>query len=675
LIREAKASNGDLTIVWLDLANAYGSIPHGLIQVALDHYHIPAKVKGMISSYFGGIQMRFRTADFTTQWQRLEKGIVTGCTISPILFIMGMNLIIEAAASKAKGPRMKSGIRQTPLRGFMDDITLTTTSHVEARWMLSELDHMATWARMRFKPKKSRCMVIRRGKITSRFKLEVQGEPIPTIVGNPIKCLGKWFDESLTDKKNVSSTVMQAEEWLRRIEKSGLPGKFKAWLYQHGLLPRLMWLLTVYDIPLTSVAEVERKVNKHLRKWLGVPPSFTALGFYSKSSQLQLPLSSVVEEYKVAKCRTAMMFRDSQDKQVNQAGVVTRAGRKFKPDSLVTQAEGMLILRDIIGITNIGRQGLGASHFQQWGKADRKERRAMIQEQVRHLEEEGRRAKAVELAAQGAWTRWNLPSRKATWANLWNLEPFRISFLLRSVYDTLPSPTNLYRWKLRDDPACKLCGERGTMAHILSSCKVALSQGRYRWRHDKVLSTLASILEVERRKKRQVETRHMPAIAFLKEGEKSRPAAARVATSILQKASSWEMRVDLGRRLHFPVVQTNLRPDMVIWSEERKKIIVIELTVPWEERCEEAHERKASKYQELLQSCKEKGWQSWLFPVEVGCRGFPAQSTWKLLTAVGVTGRARKTAVHRIGEAAEAASCWLWKTREEAGWKPGGADG
>ncbi|XP_035661736.1 uncharacterized protein LOC118405989 [Branchiostoma floridae] len=62
---------------------------------------------------------------------------------------------------------------------------------------------------------------------------------------------------------------------------------------------------------------------------------------------------------------------------------------------------------------------------------------------------------------------------------------------------------------------------------------------------------------------------------------------------------------------------------MVIWSEERKKIIVIELTVPWEERCEEAHERKASKYQELLQSCKEKGWQSWLFPVESGATRTP----------------------------------------------------
>ncbi|XP_066299893.1 uncharacterized protein [Branchiostoma lanceolatum] len=677
MIREAKTSRGDLTVVWLDLANAYGSIPHALIQVALDHYHVPAGVKGMISSYFGGVQLRFRTTDFTTQWQNLEKGIVTGCTISPILFIMGMNLLIEAAASKAKGPRMRSGARQNPLRGFMDDLTVTTVSHIEARWMLEELDQMATWARMKFKPKKSRCMVIKKGKVTSRFKLEVQGEPIPSIKGNPIKCLGKWYDDTLSDRKNVSSTMMQIEEWLRRIEKSGLPGKFKAWLYQHGMLPRLMWLLTVYEIPLTSVELMERKVNKHLRKWLGVPPSFTSLGLYSKSGQMQLPLASVVEEYKVAKCRTVMLYRDSQDQQVRQAGVITRAGRKFKADSLVSKAEGMLILRDIVGITNTGRQGLGSSHFQQWGKASRKERRGLIQTEVRHLEEEGRRAKAAQLAAQGAWTKWNLPSRKISWSELWKLEPFRISFLLRSVYDTLPSPTNLCRWGLREDPACKLCGERGTMAHILSGCKTALTQGRYRWRHDKVLSTIASILEVERKKKRNVETRRGPVITFVREGEKSRPAtAARAGNSILQKAKSWDLRVDLGRRLHFPsVVHTRLRPDAVLWSEEGKKIVLIELTVPWEERCEEAYERKKNKYQDLLQECRDKGWQAWLFPIEIGCRGFPAQSVWKMMTALGIAGKDRKTAIRRMGEAAERASCWLWNRREEVCWKPGGADG
>ncbi len=599
----AKASKGNLTVVWLDLANAYGSIPHALIHAALDHYHIPRHIKGMITSYFGRIQLRFKTAYFTTQWQSLEKGIVTGCTISPILFVIGMNLLITAAEKEAHGPKMESGIRQPPIRGYMDDLTITTTTHVEARWVLTVLDHMATWARMKFKPKKSRSLVIRNGKLTNRFKLHVQEEVIPSIEENPIKCLGKWFDDSLTDRNNITNTEKQTEEWLRRIEKSGLPGKFKAWLYQHGLLPRLMWLLTVYEVPMTCVEGVERKINKYLRKWLGIPPSFTAVGLYIRSGQLQLPLSSVVEEFKVAKCRVVMTYRDSQDEQVRRAGVITRSGRKWAADSSVAQAESMLKLRDIIGAPCTGRQGLGTSHFQQWRKAGTSDRRAMIQEEVRNLEEEGRRSRAVVLASQGAWTKWDLPERKITWADLWRLEPFRISFLLRSVYDTLPTPTNLHKWGMRQDPLCKLCGERGTMAHILSGCKTALTQGRYRWRHDKVLMALANTLDQERKKKHHP-LRKTTSVQFVREGEKP-PTTVTARTTLLQKAQSWEMKVDLGGRLQFPqIVQTTLRPDVVLWSEEAKKIILIELTVPWEEGCEEAFERKSANYQDLLYDCR-----------------------------------------------------------------------
>ena len=49
------------------------------------------------------------------------------------------------------------------------------------------------WARMKFKPAKSRCLVIKKGKVTQRFTLKIQGEQIQSIVNNPIKCLGKWY--------------------------------------------------------------------------------------------------------------------------------------------------------------------------------------------------------------------------------------------------------------------------------------------------------------------------------------------------------------------------------------------------------------------------------------------------------------------------------------------------
>ena len=69
------------------------------------------------------------------------------------------------------------------------------------------------------------------------------------------------------------------------------------------------------------------------------------------------------------------------------------------------------------------------------------------------------------------------------------------------------------------------------------------------------------------------------------------------------------MKVNLGGRRKLPqIVQTTLRPDMVLWSEEAKNIILTELTVPWEEGCEQAFERKSAKYQDLLlHDCRGKG--------------------------------------------------------------------
>ncbi|CAC5381276.1 E3.2.1.4 [Mytilus coruscus] len=41
-----------------------------------------------------------------------------------------------------------------------------------------------------------------------------------------------------------------------------------------------------------------------------------------------------------------------------------------------------------------------------------------------------------------------------------------------------------------------------------------------------------------------------------------------------------------------------------------------------------------------------------------------------MLQAMGIVGKARKTAVRQIGEAAERSSCWLWHRRDDLSWKP-----
>lgn len=92
----------------------------------------------------------------------------------------------------------------------MDDMTVTTKTVVEGRWTLRDLEDMVSWARMKFKPSKSRSLTLKAGSVKEeRFK--AGGSDIPTISEKPVKSLGKWFDNSLNDRNSVVGMRRHAE--------------------------------------------------------------------------------------------------------------------------------------------------------------------------------------------------------------------------------------------------------------------------------------------------------------------------------------------------------------------------------------------------------------------------------------------------------------------------------
>ena len=74
------------------------------------------------------------------------------------------------------------------------------------------------------------------------------------------------------------------------------------------------WPLTVYEVAMSHVEAMERKINKHVKKWLGVPNSRPSnVAIHSSKAKLTRPVKSLVEEVNVAKARSFMTLRDSQD--------------------------------------------------------------------------------------------------------------------------------------------------------------------------------------------------------------------------------------------------------------------------------------------------------------------------------------------------------------------------
>lgn len=262
----------DLSVLWLDLTNTYGSIPHKLVEVSLEKHHIPQKVKGLIFDYYNKFSFRVSSGQLTSDWHQLEVGIITGCTISVTLFSLTMNMLVKVGEPECCGPLSKSRVRQPPIRAFMDDLMVTTTAAPGARWILQGLEKIMAWARMSFKPAKSRSLVLKKGKVTDKFRFKLGEHQIPSVTEKSVKSL-KVFNCSLNDRDSIKATSADLEGWLKTMDKSGLPGRFKAWVYQHGILPRLLWPLLIYEVPVTVVEGFEQKVSSYLHRWLGLPHS------------------------------------------------------------------------------------------------------------------------------------------------------------------------------------------------------------------------------------------------------------------------------------------------------------------------------------------------------------------------------------------------------------------
>ena len=201
-IQKARQEKANPSVVRLDLASAYGSVPHRVIREALEFYWVPEGFSSVIKNYFNKFTMRYATRSYTTGWQILQKAIAMGCIISPVLFVMVIEMLVKAAEGSDKGVSLTPGQTMPPIRAFMDDLTILEEDTRTVERTLARLEELIIWARMRFKPKKSRRLTIRKGRVVPQ-RFRIAGEDIPTVKEQPVKSLSRMYEfPSPTDTRN-----------------------------------------------------------------------------------------------------------------------------------------------------------------------------------------------------------------------------------------------------------------------------------------------------------------------------------------------------------------------------------------------------------------------------------------------------------------------------------------
>ena len=91
--------------------------------------------------------------------------------------------------------------------------------------------------------------------------------------------------------------------------------------------------------------------------------------------------------------------------QNSNYSVVKNALPEKKARAEVDKMEEWLQQEEVLGMVQHGKHGLRWMKHDLWGKACVKERRKMMEREVKRKEER-RYVKAVRQAQQGSWTRW-----------------------------------------------------------------------------------------------------------------------------------------------------------------------------------------------------------------------------------------------------------------------------
>ena len=683
MLVDAKVNKQDVVVLWCDLANAYGSVNHNLVQFALEWYHIPEPIRKIIFAYYDQLFVMVKTEKWTTDLLRFEKGLFQGCPLSVVLFLLVFNLLLDLISQHQHLGYSFSGKGDTKLsvvqKAYADDLTLISGSVGGMKTLAHLMSRFLEWTgSMQAKPVKCRTLGLMRKKQGKRFcsepfdpEISINGEYVQFIHQETFKFLGQEIAVDLTDKQVRESLFQKVNGLLETIDRDPVDGMGKLWLYQHSLLPKIAWEFTIYNFPLSFAQELERVATKHLKKWAGLSHGANISILYRRRSivgGLNLtPISMHLKKMQVIKYHQ-LKYSVDEDIQFVYGHMENRLGTNKRWNGVreLIERERQQVINELCR-GQVSRAGLGMNPQLRYEDMSPDQQRRQLGELIREITENDLLLRLYNLEVQGRPMTWEaVMSLDVTWNKLlYSWSPKLLSFCLNSIQDTLPTPSNLEKWKKVTLGKCFLCpNTKCTLMHILNNCPSALRQGRYNWRHDMVLRAIVSAIIPAVENQRRVSK---PGNFITASGK---GYAGRVPqleeNKLIPITGDWKVIWDEEYdQAVFPpqICSTSSRPDIVIFSEQLKVCVIVELTIPAEENMTDAHDRKNIKYQSLVSECERQSWKVKYFPVEVGSRGFPGTSLRHCLKYFRLSNKQIKVVSDEVSNIALKASYTIWLAR------------
>ena len=604
IIRHAKNKNRTVHFTWFDLEDAFGSVPHDLIDYSFNRAVIPDNVKNYLLNLYGNISGKVSTKQWSSDSFHFKRGIFQGDPLSPIIFIMCFDPIIQFLETEMSRGYDIDG-NKVITAPFADDFCLITGNKRTHQRLISKINSLTDTLGMKLKPAKCRSLSIIRGS-PCNLPFQLGDNVIPSVETESHKFLGALITFNNKDSEMFDYVKQMLENGLTNINESPIRSEYKIRIYAQYLLPALRYHLTVNDMCVTHLQKLDALAERYLKKFFGIPHPGTMAFIHMPKG---LAIKSISDMYREAHLSAHISSRVKGGPLVNHClnTRLTREQSWTRKKSITHECETIFnYVNDSqsgFKTPNIGESdNVNNSIFKNVNtrtatslKTIQNKAKSYLTDHVQNLWNSHVKTLLVQgrffdlLAIETSCHHWK--------SIIYNLPSGILKFLVNALGDTLNTKTNLKRWGKASSDKCKACGNRETLHHVLNNCKRSLEQGRFTWRHNNILNYI---------------------VKTIRSGFANNDDSPQILTDLAARAPNTPGITTIPPECSI----TNLIPDICLFWKNLRRLVIIELTVPFEFGIEKAHLRKCNKYAPLVNDIKSSGCEVSLIALEIGSRGY-----------------------------------------------------
>jgi len=317
LLNKARSKKQDLSVMWIDLSNAFGSIPHDVINTVLNSIGLPRAFADIVKDMYTNAFATLQSKRGETCPLEIKRGVKQGDPLSPILFNLAIEPILRTVANLKEHLGFKGyDNKYHNVQAFADDIVLIANSPEALDYISTVADNHFNMIGLSINVSKCATLCLNKGKLKPhQFKLNNE-KNIPTLnmqdaysyLGNPCgigvdKCPRNIIESCMTNLEKIANSRLLPWQKLDCIKTF--------------LLPKMAYLFRCSSTPIAPLIELDKMLTNTIKYICHVGNNATSNYFFGAKKRGCLGFFSFKEEYYLQGISQAFRLLTTPDNDFN----------------------------------------------------------------------------------------------------------------------------------------------------------------------------------------------------------------------------------------------------------------------------------------------------------------------------------------------------------------------